>query len=123
MWTSSSPPTCCTTVPRPVGTPAMGIGRSPHWKNVLVRILVNTGNKGHWSACSWPRAASALSLKHPALFCPSTNREFPTADAVHPVGPEQCRPEHRQNTDASARSEEHTSELQSRGHLVCRLLL
>src|SRR5690625_5410531 len=25
--------------------------------------------------------------------------------------------------DASARSEEHTSELQSRGHLVCRLLL
>src|SRR5437870_6111091 len=26
-------------------------------------------------------------------------------------------------TDGSARSEEHTSELQSRGHLVCRLLL
>src|SRR5437870_8045787 len=26
-------------------------------------------------------------------------------------------------TDASPRSEEHTSELQSRGHLVCRLLL
>src|SRR5207253_9652318 len=26
-------------------------------------------------------------------------------------------------TDASVRSEEHTSELQSRGHLVCRLLL
>src|SRR5690625_6212752 len=25
--------------------------------------------------------------------------------------------------DATARSEEHTSELQSRGHLVCRLLL
>src|SRR5690625_6381810 len=27
------------------------------------------------------------------------------------------------STDAYARSEEHTSELQSRGHLVCRLLL
>src|SRR5439155_19494133 len=26
-------------------------------------------------------------------------------------------------SDAEARSEEHTSELQSRGHLVCRLLL
>src|SRR5437870_6139599 len=26
-------------------------------------------------------------------------------------------------TEAAARSEEHTSELQSRGHLVCRLLL
>src|SRR5690625_5933705 len=33
---------------------------------------------------------------------------------------------HRQNREKSAailRSEEHTSELQSRGHLVCRLLL
>src|SRR5690625_6784183 len=28
-----------------------------------------------------------------------------------------------QGTSASSRSEEHTSELQSRGHLVCRLLL
>src|SRR5690625_6893680 len=28
-----------------------------------------------------------------------------------------------QNLDAVFRSEEHTSELQSRGHLVCRLLL
>src|SRR5690625_5897258 len=27
------------------------------------------------------------------------------------------------NLDSAARSEEHTSELQSRGHLVCRLLL
>src|SRR5439155_13493404 len=30
---------------------------------------------------------------------------------------------HTQNADDIARSEEHTSELQSRGHLVCRLLL
>src|SRR5690625_6238855 len=29
----------------------------------------------------------------------------------------------REGGDAKARSEEHTSELQSRGHLVCRLLL
>src|SRR5439155_2737150 len=29
----------------------------------------------------------------------------------------------QENVDSSARSEEHTSELQSRGHLVCRLLL
>src|SRR5690625_686992 len=28
-----------------------------------------------------------------------------------------------ENAEAGARSEEHTSELQSRGHLVCRLLL
>src|SRR5690625_5703608 len=30
---------------------------------------------------------------------------------------------HRHLIEKSARSEEHTSELQSRGHLVCRLLL
>src|SRR5439155_22721563 len=30
---------------------------------------------------------------------------------------------HRQNSKSTLRSEEHTSELQSRGHLVCRLLL
>src|SRR5437660_7372193 len=29
----------------------------------------------------------------------------------------------RQSSGGAARSEEHTSELQSRGHLVCRLLL
>src|SRR5690625_7664478 len=35
--------------------------------------------------------------------------------------PRPGRPAHR--AAAAARSEEHTSELQSRGHLVCRLLL
>src|SRR5690625_5885006 len=34
-----------------------------------------------------------------------------------------CRSESRCNILNQARSEEHTSELQSRGHLVCRLLL
>src|SRR5690625_5881963 len=40
--------------------------------------------------------------------------------AVWPHGVDRCRfdPQHRDE-----RSEEHTSELQSRGHLVCRLLL
>src|SRR5690625_7857222 len=34
-----------------------------------------------------------------------------------------CRPVSARHSVASPRSEEHTSELQSRGHLVCRLLL
>src|SRR5439155_17311999 len=34
-----------------------------------------------------------------------------------------CRPDVRRVPSRNARSEEHTSELQSRGHLVCRLLL
>src|SRR5947209_15403848 len=33
------------------------------------------------------------------------------------------RPEHRRRVRRAARSEEHTSELQSRQYLVCRLLL
>src|SRR5690625_6171197 len=40
----------------------------------------------------------------------SSSRIFPTPFAVHPAA-------------SWRRSEEHTSELQSRGHLVCRLLL
>src|SRR5215208_8479331 len=38
-----------------------------------------------------------------------------TRPGCRSVGCDRCRP--------SCRSEEHTSELQSRGHLVCRLLL
>src|SRR5215510_15948031 len=34
-----------------------------------------------------------------------------------------ARPNHRTAVGSRLRSEEHTSELQSRGHLVCRLLL
>src|SRR5687768_18455082 len=36
---------------------------------------------------------------------------------------ERARPARSRNTPAARRSEEHTSELQSRLHLVCRLLL
>src|SRR5437870_9042507 len=39
----------------------------------------------------------------------------------HPVPP--AHPHARDRLDGHPRSEEHTSELQSRGHLVCRLLL
>src|SRR5215208_8260410 len=37
--------------------------------------------------------------------------------------PAQRRAARREQHEAGVRSEEHTSELQSRGHLVCRLLL
>src|SRR5690625_6516090 len=37
--------------------------------------------------------------------------------------PSQSNRKNRTSTSSSSRSEEHTSELQSRGHLVCRLLL
>src|SRR5690625_6754739 len=56
-----------------------------------------------------------------------------TCDTVGPGGPHGCRREPVVGTPGESsyhgrmpspqRSEEHTSELQSRGHLVCRLLL
>src|SRR5439155_20434154 len=48
------------------------------------------------------------------------------AGSRRPRGPRRRRPTRRGRAAACwppARSEEHTSELQSRGHLVCRLLL
>src|SRR2546422_3428096 len=44
---------------------------------------------------------------------------------VIPTGPREARPDGRlrRNPPPELRSEEHTSELQSRLHLVCRLLL
>src|SRR5215510_16093841 len=40
-----------------------------------------------------------------------------------PLSPAHGTQDGRARTGATRRSEEHTSELQSRGHLVCRLLL
>src|SRR3989442_10854098 len=51
-----------------------------------------------------PRSSSALSFASPATSC----------DSLRPRGATNRR---------TSRSEEHTSELQSRPHLVCRLLL
>src|SRR5690625_5466239 len=56
----------------------------------------------------------------PASGSPPPNRT-PTASSTPPPG---RRPPRSTPTSPSRpRSEEHTSELQSRGHLVCRLLL
>src|SRR5437870_9135961 len=44
-------------------------------------------------------------------------------DTLYPVGRPPCRRALRGERRSRRRSEEHTSELQSRGHLVCRLLL
>src|SRR5690554_8227103 len=50
---------------------------------------------------------------------PRTPRHAPAARGPAAAG----RQAARRHGDADARSEEHTSELQSRPHLVCRLLL
>src|SRR5215216_8137505 len=47
----------------------------------------------------------------------------PAAGSSTPRPPRRCAPSSRPPGSRSARSEEHTSELQSPDHLVCRLLL
>src|SRR5439155_26960569 len=54
------------------------------------------------------------------LFYPSGS---PKTTPVLRTGPTAAAGRHQVANSAAARSEEHTSELQSRGHLVCRLLL
>src|SRR5437660_10329512 len=57
----------------------------------------------------------------------SDEQEDPAAEGRHPHDGDGGRAGHRagqtRTTTCRPRSEEHTSELQSRGHLVCRLLL
>src|SRR5690625_5693866 len=65
---------------------------------------------------------AVIALSHPDLeedAYPSRLWRLDLADgAMRPL-----TQEHRDSEPVMSRSEEHTSELQSRGHLVCRLLL
>src|SRR5690554_7122113 len=56
-----------------------------------------------------------------SIFIPGASGLSPSRDSR--AGPMVVRPNFRSPVCTSARSEEHTSELQSRPHLVCRLLL
>src|SRR5437870_8657445 len=66
--------------------------------------------------------AEASSIFSPLLWRASPRRP---GSSVPPIVSESLRgdAQHGILSDAQPRSEEHTSELQSRGHLVCRLLL
>src|SRR5947208_4419187 len=70
--------------------------------------------RSHWPACS-ARNASCSGASEPSSARPSTVMMFlPASVETRRV---------QDNTGAPSRSEEHTSELQSPDHLVCRLLL
>src|SRR5690625_7051247 len=74
------------------------------------------------TTCSWPSSAASWCcgclLPAPCCCC---FWAWPCAGASAPCG--RCAANCSRSRPAAARSEEHTSELQSRGHLVCRLLL
>src|SRR5439155_26483630 len=66
-----------------------------------------------------PRPPRSTLFPYTTLFRSQLRRPDAAGDAPD-VGP---RGQLRRQPARGARSEEHTSELQSRGHLVCRLLL
>src|SRR5690625_5891679 len=68
-----------------------------------------------------PRLSDALLERHLVLAVDRRSQELATALQRH--GATVTRAPALKNIPHIDRSEEHTSELQSRGHLVCRLLL
>src|SRR5690625_6172541 len=71
---------------------------------------------------AYPRALHSFPTRRSSDLSRSGTRNFPK---THPssLPPSAMTPMRKQQMPFRWRSEEHTSELQSRGHLVCRLLL
>src|SRR5437660_3110863 len=70
-----------------------------------------------------PTAARASTPATTRKRCRSEKSMTQLSTGLPPVGMADLFREHEQPDRGEPRSEEHTSELQSRGHLVCRLLL
>src|SRR5215510_7599308 len=105
-------PSMCTARSRPY---------SSRWRLCGLQLLALPRDRGRCSRCSRPyraRCKSCKSLKGSGtssmtISSWSTSKLRRGCATVRRARTPFCRP----------RSEEHTSELQSRGHLVCRLLL
>src|SRR5207253_11401038 len=77
----------------------------------------------HRNLHSFPtRPSSDLKLV-PACPCSRKVPSPPSAAPARTLAAVRCSRSASKATQSTQRSEEHTSELQSRGHLVCRLLL
>src|SRR5439155_18147530 len=88
--------------------------RGPDRESIAARKRATSSADGKcWSPASTrPPACARL---------PQPGRPSPTRAAPPQQAP--CRRQRPRQSTPRPRSEEHTSELQSRGHLVCRLLL
>src|SRR5690625_6742670 len=84
-------------------------------------IFSPVGSAG--GASSSPSATSSLSASSPSASSPSASSPSSASSASSSSGASTCSIVDSTVRLSKARSEEHTSELQSRGHLVCRLLL
>src|SRR2546422_5324126 len=87
-------------------------------RHIGKRLIVDLRQAGNDSLRLFGRDEN-LSVSRAEMLC------YPTSEASFIVGcfPKTNRERANRNGALSLRSEEHTSELQSRLHLVCRLLL
>src|SRR6266702_543883 len=95
-------------------------------------VAADIAHMGSSSPTDRPNSARSPTLLH-RRFVPLTHHRFFPSVLVHPTGPLRrvcCKgrvpatssPHRAPRRYSQDRSEEHTSDLQSRGHLVCRLL-
>src|SRR5690625_6546245 len=82
-------------------------------ETISTMLCAGSGPCSRMSAAAWPARWWTPYRGTPRDQATDLAAARPTCTAVARPGPEV----------AATRSEEHTSELQSRGHLVCRLLL
>src|SRR5207253_5408767 len=76
-----------------------------------------TGSMSAWTSCETATAFSPSAFILPRVLC------WPLFDLRSMRSPRSRGAYSADRMRHATRSEEHTSELQSRGHLVCRLLL
>src|SRR5690625_7080704 len=74
---------------------------------------------------SWPRSSPMSTTRHPPASPrpPSSESKSTAHPGTSASIPTSATSDRHGQVNRHSRSEEHTSELQSRGHLVCRLLL
>src|SRR5439155_14248683 len=90
----------------------------PHASHILCPYFLFYENCLHQDQHSFPTRRSSDLKKLVQKFGEEKVTEFVLKDAFYYIQKEASF-----STNSVTRSEEHTSELQSRGHLVCRLLL
>src|SRR5690606_41678602 len=101
----------CLLLPRPPRSPLF-----PY--TTLFRSLSSLHFRLVQAAGKTPALHPAASIRHQQWICHLSLRTLRLC-----VGVYRCTPDSWSSPDTGKRSEEHTSELQSRENLVCRLLL
>src|SRR5690625_4541862 len=91
-----------------------------NWSNNVYNLVTKRTTVEQGGTLEWVDAniGSKVTMKYPAVYLTGEHAHGETLSIAF-AGADQ----HQDTGSKMVRSEEHTSELQSRGHLVCRLLL